>query len=55
MIEFDNWLEREKANGLIDIRISVANKDGINVDAIKREILAAEAAIARGDVQTFPK
>lgn len=53
-MEFEKWLAEEIANGLVDLRLTVVNADGISADAIKRELLECEAALKAGRVRQAP-
>jgi hypothetical protein len=53
-VEFDKWFDRQKQEGLVDIKFSIAPDQNTTVDDIKNAILAAEDAIAAGELRPEP-
>jgi hypothetical protein len=51
---FENWFEDQISNGLVDIKFAVTPGKGVTSDAIKNELLAAEAMINSGYVRKSP-
>ena len=49
------WAERERLRGFIGLRLSVRQSCGITLDKVAGELLAAEDAIARGDLRKAPQ
>lgn len=54
MRAFDIWLQREVAQGLVGLHLSVRTAPGCTSRKVKRELLRAERAIARGQVRQAP-
>lgn len=52
---FENWLEKQIAAGLADIKFAIVPGKGVSSEAVQDEILAAEAAISAGFFRELPK
>jgi hypothetical protein len=52
---FDTWLAKQFEDGLADIKFAVVSGKGVSVEAIEKEVLAADAAIAMGYATAAPK
>ena len=51
---FENWFEDQVKQGLVDIKFAVSPGKGVTSDAIKNELLTAEAMISSGYVSASP-
>lgn len=52
---FDTWLSGQLANGLVDIKFAILPGKGVSVDAVRDELLAAEAAVKAGFLRSAPQ
>jgi len=52
---FDKWFSQQVEAGLVDIKLAITAGKGVTNEAIKDEILAAEAAISSGFFREPPK
>lgn len=52
---FDAWLNKQFAEGLVDIKFAVMAGRGVSVEAIQDELLAAEASISAGFLKNAPQ
>ncbi|MDR3159765.1 MAG: hypothetical protein LBU11_12360 [Zoogloeaceae bacterium] len=53
-VKFGQWFDEQKRRGLVDIKFSIAPSQTTTVDNIKNAILAAEDAIAKGELRAAP-
>lgn len=53
-IEFGQYFEREQLKGLVDIKLTINLSPSINVESVKKELLATELMIENGRVTTAP-
>ncbi len=51
---FDTWLTKQLAEGLVDIKFAILAGKDVSVEAIQRELLAAEASISAGFLRIAP-
>jgi hypothetical protein len=51
---FESWFASEIANGLIDIKLAVVPGKNVSSEAVEREILASELALASGAFRDMP-
>jgi len=52
---FDTWMSKQFADGLVDIKFAVWPGKGVSVQAIQDELLAAEAMLAAGFEKSEPR
>lgn len=52
---FDTWLSGQLDKGLVDIKFAILPGKGVSSDAVKDELLAAEAAIEAGFLKAAPQ
>ena len=51
---FDSWLAKQFEEGLVDIKFAVQTGRGVSAEAIRNEMMAAQAAIAAGYTVSAP-
>ena len=52
---FDTWLSGQLGKGLVDIKFAILPGKGVSSDAVKDELLAAEASIEAGFLKAAPQ
>ncbi|WP_087864756.1 hypothetical protein [Comamonas thiooxydans] len=53
--ELSTWLSDQKARGLVALHLGIDAKPGVSAQAIAKELLAAEKAIAAGQFREPPR
>lgn len=51
---FESWFASEVQNGLVDIKLAVVPGKHISSEAVEREILASELAVANNQLRGEP-
>jgi len=51
---FDAWFEKERSNGLVDIKLAISNQRGVSAQAVQNEILNIEALVQSGRTKPLP-
>lgn len=52
---FETWFSRQLSDGLTDIKLAIVAGKDISNEAVRKELLAAEAAIASGFLRPAPR
>lgn len=52
---FETWFAKQLVEGLTDIKLAIVPGKDISNEAVRKELLAAEAAIASGFLRSPPR